>query len=663
MRLVLYDEDVVVHVTSAHLLPPSSSSHDASEPQTQAHARTPLSSPSSSGLEITFERDASCPLNALVLLHDAYVWQIVSLKPPNENEDTSAPEKWLQDVLHFVTHPHLDFSSNNPSNDSSVPSHMTFFRVSMATKSLETRFEASFWSKSIDWKPFLRSTNVCERVFRRKFELLSLSHPPSASNAIDSLKFGKLLREIAIQPQVLSIGDVAFLFASHLASGSHYEMDFDGFMKAMAKVAGLLYPEPGSPKKKRKPQLSSEYSQAQFIVAQADQLDSEFSASNSSLSRLFFERMIHAPSMLRIWQELVDSWRLECKLALLTTFAREFGAATRVQAIWRRFATRRVHLKALQKMKAQRKATVKIQSLERRRRVYQSFHALKAQVIRVQLRIKARHELRRLRRERAAFVESMRLRIVRWMRLRLRVLREWKKLNQIWVQRRERIWEKRRRLVCACVSRLESRSLRFSLYRASTADSVEGAGANPARALRGAAWRDSVMEEKEVEAEKWYELEILEPISCWWRSVRVPERLIRKLVSEEEERERQASTASDLKPPSSPAQKPGLDQNTAEPVIHGNRSLGLTSGPRGSKLRSSSLLDVLIRRLFLRRLDDRLECYRNPLQTSLGKVSSDDYKPPTWPIGERADVDIFLLMLTVDVAGVQRRGLSPLFSC
>lgn len=625
---MLYDEDVVVHVTSARLLLPLSS-HHTSEPQTQAQVSLPPVS-SSPKLEISFERDATCPINALVLLRNAYVWQIVNLKP-TDDWDINIPDKWLQDVLRFVTHPHLDFSSTTTSNGASVPTHLTFFRVPMAIKNLETRFEASFWSKSVDWRPFLRSTNVCERAFRRKFELLSQSHPPSVSGAIDSLKFSKLLREIAIQPQVLSIGDVTFLFTSHLTSGSHYEMDFDGFLAAMTKIARRLYLEPGSPKKK----TNKAKHQAQFI-AQDDQLNQQLPASNPSLRQLFFERMIHAPSMLGIWQELMDSWRLECKLALLSTFAREFGAATRIQALWRCFATQRVHLKVLLLMKAQRKAVIRIQSLERRRRVYQPFHTLKAQVMRVQLRVKARSELRRLRRERTALVERMRLRIVRWMRQRLRILHEWKKLNQIWVQQRERIWEKRKRLVCACVGRLESRSLRFSLYRAA-ADGLEATRASPLPVLGEQVSEDSSTGEIEAEPDKWYDLEVLEPITCWWRSVRVPGRLILRFISEEEERV--VGTVSDPKSVSAQQKAREVDRmiDPLAPVVQGNRLLGITSGPRGSKSRSSGYLNALARRLFLRRPGDRVECFRNPIQTSLGKVR-DTLMSPTQSIRRIANV-------------------------
>lgn len=607
MRLVLYDDDVVVHVTSARLLLSSSPSRDTIK--TQVQAQTQASSPR---LQIEFERDASCPLDTLILLHNAYVWQIVSFKPTDQHKEDSStmPEKWLQDVLRFVTHPRFDFSY---SKDSTVSTFLTFFRVSMATASLETGLEASFWSKSVDWKPFLHSTDVCERIFRQKFDLLSHSHPPSASNAIDSVKFSKLLREIAIQPQFLSIGDVAFLFTSHLTSGSHYEMDFDGFMNAMTKVASLMYPaESQSLKRKTK-------HQAQF-VAQAGLSPGLPATNNSSLARLFFERMLLAPSMAEIWQELVNSWRLECKFALLEAFACEFGAATRVQALWRRFATRRVHLQALLRLKAQRKAAITIQSLERMRRVYQPFHALKAQVTSVQLRIKARYELRRLRREKEAFVECMRVHIVHWMQLRLRVLRKWKTQNQIWVHRRERIWAKRRRLVCSSVCRLVSRSFKFSLYRAADNNS-ESASGSPGPVLGERASAESTTgENQEAESDQWYELEVLEPITCWWRSARVPGRLILRLISEEDAPQRAANELVEPNAVTARQHESSSSEPGSVPLIQGNRSLGLTSGPRGSKTRSSLYLNVLLRRLYLHRGSDRIEYFRNPIQTSLGKV-------------------------------------------
>lgn len=589
-RLVLRDEDFVIHLQSVSAV--SSSVRDATT--------TELRSPS---IEIAFERDESCPADSLLLLKNAYVWQVIDTRTANTRSDDATsseavvPEKWLQDVQRRVIHPTFDFR-----DDARAAPQFMFFRVPICCKRAEQMLEAGFWSRGVDWRPFLDRTPVRETVLRKKFDAMCHSHPPSVS--IDSVKFSKLLREIGLQPQVLSIGDAAFLFASHMASGSHYEMDYDGFVVALERVASMVYQE--SPINRHRHRRHSDAAAANEI---------------STLSRLFFERMVTTPSMITIWHKVIDSWRLEYKTALLEQYAREYSAATRIQSLWKRFAIRCMHMRALAQMKAERKAATKIQSVERRRRAYQPFQRLKHSTILVQRRINARRELRRLRQERADFVERMRVRIVKWMRRRLRVLRAWKKINARWIARRERVWAKRTRLICAAVHRLETRSYLFALYRADYSASKDVAHAN----TLGATSSSPI---ESYDDDKYYELEIAEPISCWWHLVRVSKDLVEQFVRDE-----QLTAYHGYKGDISLMQRgtesgsvdnsrEGGDESQRSAVTAGNKTMGLTNGPRGSMTRRNDLLDAIVKRLRPPQGSALFLHYRSPIQTSLGKVAA-----------------------------------------
>uniref|UniRef100_K3WKX1 EF-hand domain-containing protein n=1 Tax=Globisporangium ultimum (strain ATCC 200006 / CBS 805.95 / DAOM BR144) TaxID=431595 RepID=K3WKX1_GLOUD len=262
------------------------------------------------------------------------------------------------------------------------------------------------------------------------------AHPPSF--AIDGVKFSNFLRECGLQPTVLSIGDVAFLFARNVASGSHYEMDFDGFVQALETIASLVYPPVPLKKKKKHANKRRQYCGGQQRNDDGKEAEEGFMVAPSSpLASLVFERLLFVPSMAVIWYKLIDSWRLEKKLELLTVYAREYCAATRIRAVWKQYMIKRIHLVTLLRMKAERHAATTIQSYERRRRQYAPFQRLRQATIHAQRRIHAHHQLRCLRAQRAAFVEAMRVRIVKWMQQQLHVLREWKKINVVWVARRE----------------------------------------------------------------------------------------------------------------------------------------------------------------------------------------------------------------------------------
>lgn len=381
-------------------------------------------------LSIGFQRDASCCLSSLASLVDAYVWLILPIKPTSGDDDQASnpPPPWLRDIHRFVVHPTLDFTS--------FKAALMYFRVRVAYNQLESAMEAHYWSQKTDWSSYVRQIDVRETVLRQKYDALCLSHP--SSFAIDSVKFSKFLRECEIQPLHLSIGDVAFLFASNMASGSHYEMVFDGFIAAFETIASQLY----RPKKT-----------ARLVT-------------NSPLTTLVFEKLIHVPSMLLIWKSVVNSWRLAAKKQVIQVAGLQYCAVTRLQARWKLFATRRIHRQYLERKKLERRSAILIQKTAKRYQAQTRYQALRATTVYVQLRVQARKQLRTLRRERVEFVERMRLRIVKWMRQRLRVLRVWKVLNAAWVTRRERIRAKRARRLHSAGCQLLVQRFRVTLYNA-----------------------------------------------------------------------------------------------------------------------------------------------------------------------------------------------------
>ncbi|KAF1336697.1 hypothetical protein FI667_g152, partial [Globisporangium splendens] len=418
-----------------------------------------------------------------------------------------------------------------------------------------------------------------DTVLHKKYDAMCKAHPPSF--AIDGVKFSNFLRECGLQPTVLSIGDVAYLFARSVASGSHYEMDFGGFVQALESIASLVYP-PVSPKKKKcandrrhyRGQSNDDNEAGEGFVA----------APSPPLASLVFERLLFVPSMAVIWYELITSWRLEKKLELLTVYAREYCAATRIRSVWKLAMSgddRRIH---------------------------------------------ARHQLRCLRAQRAAFVEVMRVRIVKWMRQRLRVLREWKKTNAMWVARRERIWTKRKRRICEHIYELETRRLRFTLYRGDTM-SVAVAEQQIEKPILTSKCLEDNKHDDDISSsgissstELFYELEIFEAIVCWQRAVRIPHSLITRFLRQQEDVER--NQPRDLRLSDSGR---GLGDKVLEDLELLQRLTAATS----------ELLSALVQRVYLhvrhswpristslrRDVDgEHVKYYKNPIYTSLGKL-------------------------------------------
>lgn len=530
-------------------------------------------------VEVTFERDGNCPGENLQQLCGAYVWQIVSRRhratqdidnnPGLEQQDSSRckkwPPHWLCSIYRYVTHPVMEYSNTRS---------FYRFRVGATERYVEHAVESAFWSKDVDWEQYLRSTDIQGSLLCKSFELLCHSHPPSI--AIDSVKFSKLLRECGVQPKFLSVGDAAYLFASHLAPGSHYEMAFDGFERALECVALVMYRQ-----KQQGP---------------------------SPLRRFCFDRLVRAPSMCLIWRDVVNTWRVTEKRRRMQAFADRYCAATRIRALWKQVSTRRVHIRALERMKAERLAATKIQSVWRMRVVRVGFRHLRFTTMRLQVRLKARAQLRQLHQERAAFVERMRLRLVRWMRSRLRVLRAWKQLNARWVARRDRIWEKRQRMLAAAAVRLETRCYCLYLYRSKTPNSattVDGSDRAPGET----------------------ELYKLEVVDCDQSSCVVITLTKSQVVEfEADERRRLGSSSSLFCPDRREAlaskqtaddEEPWSSQLIDTSVVQAARP-GLRA--RRAKPRPSATLEAIVRRI---RLSDRIKgptFYSDPLFTSLGKV-------------------------------------------
>ncbi|KAK1941748.1 hypothetical protein P3T76_006812 [Phytophthora citrophthora] len=444
-------------------------------------------------LSITFLRDESCSLESLLELKSVYIWLVMPRKPHNTREASTVPTEWLIDLYRFVQHPIYDF-----------PCHQTtHFRVGISLSIAERAIESSFWSKNVDWTGSMSSTDLYSTILRQIFTALCRSHPPAFG--VDSVKFSKLLYEANIQPKLLSIGDAAFLFASNLTHGFSYEMNFDGFVHAVEWLAQRFYSETGtSPSKNR--------SGAQHAMTKW-KLQRNERNSLITLRRLCFESLVHLPMLTTTWQEIMNSWRLARKQLLLDEYALHHCAATRIRATWVGFRTWRVYVQRRQRMKAERLAATKLQSVARGRRLYVEYQRVRQILIRTQLQIRAKFELRRLRAERKAFVERMRLRIVRWTRCHLWRLREWKRVNAVKAARRNRIREKKLRRLGVAVFPLETRRVRCSLYRAEPNETENDQG------------------------DETYELEVLDSDRSWGLIIGVSQQKIGQFIVEETQRQ------------------------------------------------------------------------------------------------------------------------------
>ncbi|KAL4108556.1 hypothetical protein PRIC1_000271 [Phytophthora ramorum] len=149
-----------------------------------------------------------------------------------DREGPAQPTEWMIDLYRFVQHPTYDFQASS----CQLVNH---FRVRMPWHTAERAIEAAFWSKDVDWASTVSSTDLYATVLRQIFDALCRSHPPAFG--VDSVKFSKLLYEAKIQPSMLGIGDAAFLFASNITPGFTYEMDFDGFVRAVEWLSQQFY--------------------------------------------------------------------------------------------------------------------------------------------------------------------------------------------------------------------------------------------------------------------------------------------------------------------------------------------------------------------------------------------------------------------------------------
>ncbi|RLN32511.1 hypothetical protein BBJ28_00007566 [Nothophytophthora sp. Chile5] len=594
-RLVLGTEDHVVHVTRIN--------GQVSECDVNGVLL--------STMQLSFQRDESCPLASLLEVQAAYTWLILPHKP---DSNPPSPPKWLCDLYRFVRHPVYDFQGLKQQQH-------RHFRVHVTCQLVERAIEARCWSRRLDWTPSLNATDLHDTLLRQIFDSLCHSHPPAL--AVDSVKFSKLLYEAHVQPSRLGIGDAAFLFASNLTPGSAYEMDFDGFVRAIEWLAQRFYSDSDVKGTSRPKKI--------IMGVQSSPSKRQHARVLSPLRRLCFETLVHLPSLQAVWHRLVDSWRRERKQQVLNTFAFEYCAATRLQACWKRFITWKTYLEERQRMKDERLAATKLQSHVRGRQSHLNYIRVRQAARKVQLRVKARRELRRLRAERVAFLERMRLRLVQWMRWQLQVLRAWKRGNPEQAARRERIREKRERRLGVTVFPLATRRLRFSLYRA-----------------KPGLPEDEAQEPSDTEQTplSWYELEVLDASRSWGQVLCVSQNQIDRLEAEELER---VASQQPLRPTvctsegqrsrSSATSKESEKQPKRDSVVY----------PR---TKSNATMLALARRLFVqedvRRSSGILRWYVNPTGTSLGTVrqlarpSQDVPLPPDeWqPIARLAAVEV-----------------------
>lgn len=533
---------------------------------------------------IAFSRDESCSLAALLQLRNVYAWLVM----PRQDQ---TPPEWLCSLYRFVQHPTYDFQGLDT----------RYFRVRAPWELVEPAVEAACWSKLVDWAPAMASTDLHATVLRQIFDTLCHSHPPGLG--VDSVKFSKLLYEAKIQPALLSIGDAAFLFASNIMVGSSYEMGFDGFVRAIEWLAQRFYSDKKPIVGKTsptKPLPGIQHAMLQWraqhgVPACRERLQ-------SPLRRFCFETLVHLPSLAGTWREIMNAWRLASKQPFLQAFAVRYCAATRLQACWVGFMTWKNYLQRRQRMKEERCAATKLQSVVRARRNYVEYSRVHRIVVRTQRRVHARAELRRLRAERAAFIERMRLRLVKWMRYHLWVLREWKRLNPSKVARRERIRQKRLRRLGVAVFPLDSRLVRFSLYRANVEPSSD----------------------ETTEHDEAYELEVLDATHSWGQVFNTSQRQLELFTAQElaraELQEKLGFSA--LSKTTAETRRPDQPQNSLR-----RRNQTTTLEERDSVVYPTSKPGIamlaLARRLSIQKdpsAAPTLCCYSDPVDTSLGKV-------------------------------------------
>ncbi|RLN90471.1 hypothetical protein BBJ28_00018125 [Nothophytophthora sp. Chile5] len=539
--------------------------------------------------QLSFQRDESCPLASLLEVQAAYTWLILPHKP---DSNRPSPPKWLCDLYRSVRHPVYDFQG--------LKQQRQHFRVHVTCQLVERVIEARFWSRRLDWTPSLNATDLHDTLLRQIFDSLCHSHPPAL--AVDSVKFSKLLYEAHVQPSRLGIGDAAFLFASNLAPGSAYEMDFDGFVRAIEWLAQQFYSD-SDVKGASRPKKT-------IIGVQSSPSKRQCTRALSPLRRFCFETLVHLPSLQAVWHRLMDSWRRERKQQVLSTFALEYCAATRLQACWKRFITWKTYLEERQRMKDERLAATKLQSHVRGRQSRLNYVSVRQAARKVQLRVKARQELRRLRAERVAFLERMRLRLVQWTRWQLQVLRAWKRGNPEQAARRERIREKRERRLGMTVFPLATRRLRFSLYRA-----------------KSVLPEDEAREPSDAEQMplSWYELEVLDASRSWGQVLRVSQNQIDRLEAEELERIAFQQPSAPVCTSEGQRSRPSATTKESDKQSKRDSVVYPTTKP-------NAIMLALARRLFVqedvRRSSGRLRWYVNPTGTSLGTVRQ--LARPSW---------------------------------
>ncbi|KAJ8575283.1 hypothetical protein ON010_g3929 [Phytophthora cinnamomi] len=515
--------------------------------------------------DVTFVRDESCSLDSLLKLKGAYVWLIVPRNPHNDRGGPALPTEWMIDLYRFVQHPTYDFQT--PESE-----RVTNFRVRMSWRRAERAVEAAFWSKDVDWRSSMSSTDLYNTVLRQIFDALCRSHPPAFG--VDSVKFSKLLYEAKIQPNLLAIGDAAFLFASNVTPGFSYEMGFDGFVRAVKWLAQQFYSKKNVKVSKSPSKMlpGMQHSMMKWQLSRRGEMDAG-DYLLSSLRRFCYETLVHLPSVASTWRDIMDSWRLARKQQCLQEYTLKYCAATRLRASWVGFVTWRIFLHRRQRMREERLAATKLQSVARG-------HSYGF----------------KLDQSCADFERSVQ-----------HLLKE--------CDSHDRIREKRLRRLGVAVFPLETRRVRFSLYRAKP------------KALENAPASNEAKQDGLCDA---YELEVVDPTRSWGQLFNVSQQQLDQFVIEETKRLvlQQESGLAILGVPA----KKEAPSTTPSPLVQ-------TKLPRGRKevntslvrdsvahpvLKPNIMLLALARRLAIVRSvaqgDVNLRCYSDSIETSLGKL-------------------------------------------
>ncbi|ETV80390.1 hypothetical protein H257_06699 [Aphanomyces astaci] len=339
------------------------------------------------------------PAGGPVLPPMSNVWLVV------ESQHDKRPQ-WLHDLQAYICHPTIEFDGSRD--------FYTLFRVRLPYFTPEHIVEGGLWSRDVDWRPIIAKT-PCDALVDDKFHELCASYP--SNFFIDSVKFSKFIRDCHVLPAKLSLGSLDGIF--HRFAMLRFQMDLGGFRAAIALVVHHV---------------------------------TKKHMTNTPLLYFFLHYMILSPSMRGIWDQTMQTYRLEAKMAAMQALARQICAATRLQASYRGHVTYAQFKHHWAMMRRRRQAATTIVSCFKMLYCKRQFQQLQREAVVERAMELAR--LERLQREEAErlFMLNCHVTLQVWVKHRLWKKRRVRLLCPEWIARKQRICTRKRlriaRLAC-----------------------------------------------------------------------------------------------------------------------------------------------------------------------------------------------------------------------